>query len=411
MNGTEKLKEYFGKCFSHGIFWFIFILFWAMIFLVLLSCYYDIKLTEMPTAILSIICFNRKNAGTLFSASLCIWGFTLSCAIFLLGRLEEVYYGTSLKRIIVICFGNVWCMIYIISYLLIMPLIFFTWYQKYWLSFITLQIINYLVTALFALFITSISLRDVIISLIKKRTLKLMRKEIIYEEKLPILNMARTLNCNDMWQTEKMNEIISDMTACIIDNKSFGLLFNNIYLILEKSGFNNREERVRTINILRKIIRKVSDDYKKNSLDEICPVFIEIIAPVFTLYSSEKEEECLKCIMSETPWNMRHFLLLILLLYAEYLIECGVGNETIINELIEMFYTMKLKENIKVDTVIKEKLMDYWISWNKFFKQKELHIENFYKFCDDYEKIGSLMSETEICLQIQLKGILNDEYY
>ncbi len=147
---------------------------------------------------------NSDWKNTFFSSSVCIWGFTLTCAIFLLEHLKEVHYGISLKQIIVMCFDKINIAINIIIYMLLIPSMVITYYNKLLLLNAWFHTVNYAYGAGLLLFISMISVRDTVIELIRSRSIEQLRdagfnKNSYNDEQFPIFNLINKLDYDDMW--------------------------------------------------------------------------------------------------------------------------------------------------------------------------------------------------------------------
>lgn len=182
-------------------------------------------------------CFLKAWASEFLAASICIWGFTLTCTIFLLGRLEEIYYGTSLKRIIIMCFGEKVILAYIFIYVALIPFMVVTYYKQLWLTNGWFQTVNYAYSVGLILFILFISLRDTVIELIRNRTIRCLEQNgnhnLYNDEQFPVLNMIRNLDYDDMWQSNRLRSIILDMVKVAIDKNRLYAVYNTIYLIIQ----------------------------------------------------------------------------------------------------------------------------------------------------------------------------------
>lgn len=414
IKNSEKISEWFSRCFSKHIFKFLYFLL-AVFFLILFIVY---TLDKKGCANGWIICFLDKWGTTFLTASVCVWGFTLTCAIFLMGRLDEIYYGTSLKRIIVMCFGKFAVVAYITIYILLIPLIILTYYERMWLTNSWFQIVNYGYSAGLIVFITVISLRANVIELIRDRTVKQVKKKhfsqnLYNDEQLHVLNMIRNLDYDDMWQSNKLRSIIVDMVMAAIDKDRLYIIYNVIYLIIQSSGYQTEEQKNRTINVLGNIIADIMKKGKERSVDSerLEEAIVEVIVPILQVNVEEKSGKWISQLIGFLPWGIQKRVTVLLLFGAEYLYECEVFCLLTVDELIDTYFKLDLTEiSDEEKETLKKAGRKHWSNWNLLNNQNMKNTRICEAFFKDYENIDKRVCRTEILLALQVRKLEN-EYY
>lgn len=411
---SEKISERFSRCFSKHIFKLIYFLL-GVFFLILFIVY---ELDKKGCANGGVICFLDSWEATFLTASVCVWGFTLTCAIFLMGRLDEIYYGTSLKRIIVMCFGKFAVGVYIMLYILLIPFIVLTYYERMWLTNSWLQVVNYGYSAGLVVFISVISLRTNVIELIRDRTVKQVKKKhfsqsLYNDEQLHVLNMIRNLDYDDMWQSNKLRSIIVDMVMTAIDTDRLYVIYNVIYLIIQNSGYQTEEQKNRTINVLGNIIVDIMKKGKERNVDSerLEEAIVEVIVPILQVNVEEKNGKWISQLIAFLPRKMRGKVTILLLFGAEYLYECEVFCRLTVYELIDTYSELDLTEvSDDEERTLKKAIRKHWGNWNLLNNQSMKNTEICEAFFEDYMNIDKRVCTTEILLALQARKLEN-EYY
>ncbi len=402
---TSALRDRFIPIFLYGL----------LILILITGVYLDIT-NRRPY---SLVCFLKCWKNDFFAATICVWGFTLTSAIFLLGRLNEVYYGTSLKRLIIMSFGKELLVAYVILYILLIPGIVITYYHHLWLTNGVLQITNYLFSAGLIVFIMFISVRLTVIYLIRKITLERINDSDLIgkpfmDEQLPILNMIRGLDYNDMWQISKLQGIILDVIQTEICNDQIYTIYNIITLLIQNSGYKKEKEKNCTINILKEIISRTIDFCGNNDIKmaTIEAAVVGIIFPLLQVRTSAGKGKWISQLISILPWHMQKEICVILLFGAEYLNECEVFCKITVNELLEVYLMLnkiRIAPKEKYGELL-DKMGNYWLTWNRLNFQEMRNPKIYEAFTKDYLYIDERVCTGKILLMLQGR-ILENEYY
>lgn len=407
MGFQDKIAMVFSKNIKKVLLGLFLVIISCTIFCIILDTFENIKCIELQKV--KEIC-GTQNINFI-SEAICIWGFTLSSVIFLIGRLEEIYYGTSLKRIIILCFGKVVCIFYIITYVGILPALVISDYLGWYLLNGWMHVLNYFFSVAFIIFMLFVSLRSVVIELIRNETIKQLNEDKLYkkayeDEKLPILNMIRNVDYDDMWQTDRLKSIIMDMIEKIQEKEKYYILYNVIFWIVRTSGYKNSEQRTRTINILGNIMSTFEENNRGNlNREKIVPIFVGIISPLLQVDVEKYNGKWIKYLLGIIPASMRIKTIIILLFNAEYLCICGVYYETVIDELLNAYLEIEAMEgNLYSDEESLEfELYNYWLTWTRFDNQKSLSLNSFRQFVEDYVKIEKRICTTKILFELQMR--------
>ncbi len=357
-----------------------------------------------------IVCFLKEWKTVFLAASVCVWGFTLTCVIFLLGRLDDVYYGTSLKRIVIMCFGKEIVIAYVALYTILIPLMIVTYYTKMWFVNAWLQAINYAYSVGLILFISMISVRGTVIELIRDRTVKLLKgrdfdKNGYNDERLAILNMIRKLDYDDAWQCDRLQSIVVDMSVVAIEKNRVYALYNVIQLIIQHAGYKTREDRNRIVNILNNINQsiiggKYKRDIKDLSLRKNEAVAI-IILPILQVKVEGADGKWISQLINKLHLSVRKDVIIMLMFGAEYLRDCGVYYEPTVNEIFDTYMEL-------IDVTIQKERLSHeiqalWLSLNLYNHLGVAGEELREEFVEDYANIDERICTTKILLNLQTK--------
>ena len=401
-----KRHSVFPKLFSKCIKPFVCVL----LVLFFIFTVWNIKMDGSANKVYFPVCFFKQWKETFLTASVCVWGFTLTCAIFLLERLEEVYYGTSLKRIILICFGKFAVFMYVLIYVCLIPLIGITYYWKMWFLNTWLQIVNYAYSAGFVLFILALCYRDTVIELIRDETIRQLKKKdydwnAYSDEQFAVLNMIRNVDYNDAWQCSRLQSIIVDMVLAAMDENRIYAVYNVVFLLVQHNGYQTQKKRERIVNILSNVCNDIikAGRWQRNRSDKMVQTILEIIRPLLEVDIKKTQGTWMSGLIGQLPISLQEEIIFGLLFAAEYLYECGVHCKVTVNELLDMYVQCYPFQKILVRE--KEYIKDCWIYLNIYNRQgvqNEQLCENFIK---DYENINTRLCTTKILSDLQMRKL------
>lgn len=379
-----------------------------VILLVVPNRYIDVK----PSG----LCFLKKWDTVFFAASVCIWGFTLTCVIFLLGRLEEVYYGTSLKRIVIMSFGQAGVIVLVILYIILIPAMVLTYYLKMWRVNAGIQILNYAYSAGVILFLTVISSRRTVINLIRNTTISLMRRkkfnnEKYNDERLAVLNMIRNLDYDDSWQCSMLQSIVVDMSITAIEMNRLYVMYNVIPLIIQYAGYETKAKRNRIINILNNINKDIIGEKKTKDIKdkELREAVATVIHPLLQMDVDAADGKWISQLIMELPWNMQRNVSIILMFGAEYLYNCGTFCKLTVEELINTHLLLMNHDAAYAKEDLSDDIRECWLNLNMYNHQGMQKDELYKAFVNDYEKIDTRLCATRILRDLQARRLKETE--
>ncbi len=369
-------------------------------------------LDRCSTATNSIICFLKEWKTTFFSASVCVWGFTLTCVIFLFGRLEDVYYGTSLKRIVIMCFGKIIVIAYVFLYIILLPLMIVSYYKKMWYVNAWLQVINYIYSVGVISFISIISVRSTVIELIRDRTVKRLKNKdfdmpAYNDEKLAVLNMIRKLDYDDAWQCDRLQSIVVDMAIVAIKKNRIYAMYKVIQLIIQYAGYETRKERKRVVHILSSINKDISNKIYEEKFEDkkIKEAVVINILPILQVDIEVEDSKWMSQLISNLPLSMKRDVGIILMFGAEYLYDYGIFCESTVNELLNLHIPIHMRSAAPHKEELLEEIRRCWFNLNMYYHQGVQNEELCQEFVDDYIDIDKRVCTTKILLDLQARII------
>lgn len=403
--GKEKISVWFSRFIRP-----VAIILWIVFFCCGVGLYiWERYGAKMPC----FISFLREWKTTFFASSVCIWGFTLTCMIFLLGKLEDVYYGTSLKRIFIMCFGKMVISVYVCSYMVLIPLMVLFYYWGSWLVSGWLQVINYAYGIGLILFVLVISLRNTVIELIRDRTIKQLRaknfNEGLYnDEQFAVLNMIRKLDYNDAWQCARLQSVVIDMALVALEKNRVYVMYNVICTIVQYAGYDTEEKRNRVVNILNSVNSAIANEKPKEKFEDKKrkEAITIIILPILQVNVKATEGKWISELINVLPWVMRRDVSAVLIFGAEYLNECGIYYESTVDELIDKHIElMRNNMGAREREELYDEIYECWLNLNLYNDQGVNNIVLYKNFFTDYINIDKNICTTKMLLKLQTRKL------
>lgn len=336
----------------------------------------------------------------------------MTCVIFLLGRLEDVYYGTSLKRIVIMCFGKIILPLYVILYIILIPLMVLSYYKKLWAVNAWLQVINYAYSIGVIVFITIISSRSTVIELIRNRTInqleaKKFEKYTYNDERFAVLNMIRNLDYDDAWQCSMLQSIVVDMSITAIEKNRLYVMYNVIQLILQYAGYETKEEKNRIINFLNDINKSIVAQKSRNNIEnkKLKEAVATIILPILQVDVKSVDGRWISQLVNSLRWVMRRDVSIILIFGAQYLYDCERFCELTVNELLDNHIELMTIKAPYAEEELSDEIHDCWLNLNMssyLGMQKEKLCE---EFVEDYITMDTKFCTTEMLRNLQARRL------
>ena len=202
---------------------------------------------------------------------------------------------------------------------------------------------------------------------------------------LPLMKMIRYLESNDSEETQRVKECLLDICSLFEEEKityQYFILMPIISAYCDKSGFKTRYEAAGTEGFFSDLLRHHWD--KERCLwIRAC-----IILPILEKWRGSDTGIDTIYILNYFPWSDRQRLVLIMLLYIEYLRCCG-------DECDEYIMALKRADLLQVvhefamDQNEKNILYKFWVSWNLFDHQEDFRFDVFYDFVEGFNNFGN----------------------
>ena len=150
----------------------------------------------------------------------------------------------------------------------------------------------------------------------------------------------------------------------------------------KKAGFKKRYESASTADFLNDLLRQ---QWKPQ-----CRLWIQvgIILPIAEKWRGSNPSIDIVNILGHIPWNERQKLIVVILLYIEYLYCCGDINNACITTLKKMDL-LRVVHEFYMDENQQKILYKFWISWNLLDHQEDFIFEAFNNFIADWNKIDN----------------------
>jgi len=234
------------------------------------------------------------------------------------------------------------------------------------------------------------------------------------DEQLPVLNMIRGLDYNDMWQISNLQDIILDVIQVEICNDHIYTIYNIITLLIQNSGYKEEKGKNCTINILKEIISRTIDFCNNNGIrtEAMEAAVVGIIFPLLQVQTSDRNGKWISQLISILPWHMQKGICVILLFGAEYLNECEVFCKVTVDELLEVYLILNKARIAPKEKYVEllDKMENYWFAWNRLNYQEISNPKIYEMFTKDYLYIDERVCTGKILLMLQGR-ILENEYY
>lgn len=334
-------------------------------------------------------------AETYFSVTAAMWIAGTAVLIFILGRARDLIYGIKMINIIrwetdprIIVLAGV-------CYALLFPVGLYACIRTDMEGILEICVLTYLWLIGASCFTAWYSRKTNIFNMIKDISLKLIKQECItgdqffYEKKqdvlnkTPLMSMIRNMEYDNVEETQVVKDCIADICDLLQKKEDisfrYPLLMPIVSAICENSGFSTRNEIARTVELC-------ADLLDNNPKQDIW-IKAGIILPMIEQTEKCKSGKSYATILKGFPWTERQEMVIISLLYVDYLRSCGDDSEQRIEILMQMDPIAVIRENM-MSPRKKETLYMIWISWQLLNKQDEFNVFLVKKFidgCNDWD--------------------------
>ena len=219
----------------------------------------------------------------------------------------------------------------------------------------------------------------------------------------PLIKMIRYMDHDDFEETQRLKAYLIDLCNLFDENRIMYQYFILMPIISEyckKAGFKKRYESACTADFLNDLLRQ--------HWNPQCRLWIQagIILPIAEKWRGANTSIDIVNILGHIPWNERRKLMVVILLYIEYLYCCGDIDKTCIITL-KRLDLLHVAHEFYMDETQKNILYKFWISWNLLDHQENFIFKAFYNFIDDWNKINN---KEYVCQTWILKKLTWEEW-
>lgn len=196
---------------------------------------------------------------------------------------------------------------------------------------------------------------------------------------LPLMKMIRYLERNDSEEIQRVKECLLDICSLFEEENityQYFILMPIISAYCEKSGFKTRYEAAGTEGFFSDLLRHHWDK------GQCLWIRAGIILPILEKWRGSDSGIDIVYILNYFPWSDRQRLVLIMLLYIEYLRCCGDECDEYITAL-KRVDLLRVIHECAMDQDEENILNKFWISWNLFDHQEDFRFDVFHDFLDD----------------------------
>lgn len=328
---------------------------------------------------------------TWFGIITALWISGLTIIVFILGKTNDIIYGIKFSNIIIWQVSRIGIIGAGGIYTILLPCGFLAcFYGRVW----------YIAIDLFFIFTWIIGASFFVIYYSGNRnTFKAIRCETLIRAKkfceskvsldkdyyvlanqLPLVKMIRCLEHNDSEETQRVKECLVDICNLFDEEKiayQYFIIMPVISAYCEKAGFATRYDAANITDFFTTLLQQ--------HWNEKCCLWIRagIILPILEKWRGSCRGIEIVNILKSFPQSDRQRLVVILLLYIEYLRCCGDDGE-------EYFIALK-RMNLQciIDKYVvegeEEKLYSFWVSWNLLDRQEKFRLDVLRNFMNDFK--------------------------
>lgn len=359
-----------------------------------------------------------KYNTNLLGAFMSIWGAVISVTIFLAGKLDNLIYGISLRQIIswelksarIYRISAVYCLMFpvmLISVLLSLPI-----------TQLALLIIIFFYVIFFAVFVIERMDNKNICTIIKQQSLSELEdilntknnnsaKPDYTLERLPICISINNIDYENEAERKYVLDVLTEI-GMLIKNRMITngecsdpqfhiLLFPLIQKLITYSEMENsnkyRRTRILLCELLIRIVGSENQSQKTVQTKGCCReanilISFVIIAAAIYCYPKDSSENDINELLKSLPWELRPYIVFLLLAFIEYLYAGGDINSERLNSFAG-HYIGDIYPIMDGDTYYSGRIPLYWHIWNKynFGYWKEVNLYYLKDFLAEYNKI------------------------
>lgn len=323
----------------------------------------------------------KENFNSSWNALVALWVGTLSVFTFVIAKTTEIYYGIHLGNILLWKFGLSAVGSAIVIYFFLLPAAVYCYMNQWKIAFVYIVIWNYAYLIGMLSFvcynIRKTSLRKAIMRQAKRNLDEIFDSSVENKTEkvnlLAVMNVVRNIDYGNSDETRNLLKMLLQIIECIQKEHAdeyYGVLSPLVTAIIETSGMEKSYEVNRTIEFLIQLweqslkmlnLHKKSN-YTCNFEEGKALLAFSILAPMIENVSAYPKGKDFASFLVHLEYAIRDRVLLLCLLYIEYLYVCDnstrqsikvlkrVLNDNLLAEFGRRDYSMWLRKN--------------WYSWN-----------------------------------------------
>lgn len=349
----------------------------------------------------TFFCTVLEYRATLLSTFMTIWGIVISVTIFFAGRLDNLIYGISLKKIISWKLNSILICLISAIYCLLFPIMLICVLKGWPITLFILLILLFFDVVSFAVFVLKSMDDDKIHKLIKQRSI-LDLNSILNDmsndnktskhisghtlknklEELPVCILICNANYKNIEDKQLVLQLLTEASILIIKRMVTDracstpqfhiILFPLIEKLVTHSGIKSLTKYRRTQIILCELLTGITDNkgrekkviQTKGWREAITLISFVIIAAVIYCYPQDNVGTDINEMLHTLPWEIRPFTIFLLLAFIEYLYAGGDINRERLNSFAR--YIGDVYPIADTDTYYIGKIRLYWHIWNHY---------------------------------------------
>lgn len=219
---------------------------------------------------------------------------------------------------------------------------------------------------------------------------------------LPLMKMIRGMDHDDSEETQRVKDCLTGI--CNLFNEEnimyqYFILMPIVSSYCEKAGCKKRYEAANTTDFFSDLLR-----HHWNAKNQLW-IRAGIILPIAEKWRGSNSEIDIVNILKHFPWSDRQELVVIILLYIEYLFCCGDVDDKCIAALKKLEFSRVIHE-FAINKNTENTLCEFWISWNLLDHQETYRLEVFRNFIYDWHNWSN---EISVCQTWILRRLMWEE--
>lgn len=334
------------------------------------------------------------NLDTLLAIMAAMWISGITIIVFVLGKTGEIIYGIKYSNVICWAIKKKRLVLCGICYVLLFPTGLWVYQKKRMSALFWLTMVCFMWIVGAGFFVVLFCGKRCIIRTVRRTTVENVKKickgrdayscNIEKVSQLPLMKMIRNIEYNDPEETGEVKKCIREI-ADKLDKYNikyrYLILMPVVSAYCEQSGYSDYRVLNRTIDFFTDLLHTEWTEEKRLWIQ--CGIVLPLVEKLSLSGNN------MKCILKRFPMHQRKRVILISLLYLEYLNSCmDVKKDSVFLLWDEVTEEILNGHEAERNEAI---LYDFWISWNILDGQKSFRSDIFYRFikeCGRWSDIG-----------------------